>query len=278
MSKKPSTHLRAALVLLSSTFMFATAPIYAQNTSSADQKAETMAAHPAVPGMMDVPTDATHKKVFDAFVARLPGVPVESLSDGPYEGLFEIVTDGQVVYVNEQVSLLFQGDMIDLDSGTNLTEARKSGIHMGLINKMGEENMLVYKADKPSDRSITVFTDINCGYCRKLHSEIDTLTKGGVNVRYLMFPRAGLESQSATALESVWCADDPQAAMTSAKAGHPVQEKACSTPIKEHYALAEQVGLRGTPLIYLDNGTSIPGYREARVIVEMINSSEPLAN
>ena len=269
MMNTPAIHKRAASVLISCAVMFFASPLFAQDKAPGEE---------AVPGMIDSPTDETHKKVFDAFQARLPGVPVESLSDGPYPGLYEVITGSQVIYVDAAVSLLFQGEVIDLDSGTNLTEARLSGIHMGLINGMGEENMLVYKSDQPSDRTITVFTDINCGYCRKLHEEIDTLTGGGVNVRYLMFPRAGLDSESATALESVWCADDPQDAMTAAKAGQPIQEKSCKTPIKEHVALAEQVGLRGTPLIYLDNGTAIPGYREAKIIVEMINASEPMVN
>jgi len=176
------------------------------------------------------------------------------------------------------MTLLFQGEMINLTDGVNLTEARLSGIHMGLINELGEENMLVYQAENKADRSITVFTDIDCGYCRLLHSEIDTLLQAGINVRYLMFPRAGLESKSRNALESVWCADNPQEAMTAAKAGEPVVEKTCETPVETHYELAGKVGLRGTPLIYLDNGTALPGYREASVIVQMINTSEPMSN
>lgn len=271
MTHNASFRSRAAVALMSGALVLCASPVFAQDTSTAP-------AAEKVAGTADVAMDETIKKVFDAFTARLPGVPIESLSEGPYPGLYEVITDSQVIYVDEEVGLLFQGEVIDLDSGTNLTEVRKTGIHMGLINSMGEENMLVYKADEPTDRSITVFTDINCGYCRKLHEEIDTLTGGGVNVRYLMFPRAGLQSESATALESVWCADDPQAAMTAAKSGKPIEEKTCETPIEEHVALAEQVGLRGTPLIYLDNGTAIPGYREAKVIVEMINSTEPLAN
>lgn len=224
------------------------------------------------------PTDETHKKVFQAFRERFPELPIDSLSDGPYPGLFEVITNSQIVYVDEGMTLLFQGEMINLADGINLTEARLSGIHMGLINELGEENMLVYQAENESDRSITVFTDINCGYCRLLHSEIDTLLQAGVSVRYLMFPRAGLESESRTALESVWCADDPQAAMTAAKAGEPIVEAVCDTPVETHYELAGKVGLRGTPLIYLDNGTALPGYREASVIVEMINTSEPTTN
>lgn len=317
MSNFPTTKLTAASVLLCGAALFSASPLFAQDAvktmdsfkvepaERAEQvtpKVEPAAveaapevepaaveatpeAEPAAPettdkvaGMIDTPTDETHKKVFEAFRVRLPGVPIESLSEAPYPGLYEVITDAQVIYVNEDVSLLFQGEMIDLATGINLTETRLTGIHMGLINDLGEENMLVYKSSEPSDRSITVFTDINCGYCRLLHGEIETLLEGGVNVRYLMFPRAGLDSDSRIALESVWCADDPQAAMTAAKAGDPIAPKTCKTPIEEHVALAQQVGLRGTPLIYLDNGTAIPGYREAKIIVEMINSTEPVSN
>ncbi len=225
---------------------------------------------------IDEPDDEVLKKVFYGFQERFPSLPVESIAEGPYPGWYEIVTDARVVYVDEDLTRLFQGNVIDLTHGVDLTERRMAGIHMGLINELGEENMLVYQGANNSKRSITVFTDINCGYCRLLHSEIDTLIKNGVSVRYLMFPRAGLESDSRVALESVWCADDPQAAMTAAKAGQPITEKACETPVELHYAIAQQVGLRGTPLIYLDNGTAIPGYREASALVEMIQSTEPM--
>ncbi len=228
-------------------------------------------------GILDGTGDEQHKAVYEAFLERFPGVPVESFTAAPYDGLFEVITEGRIIYVDAAMKTLFQGEIIDLDTGTNMTESRLSGIHMGLINSMGEDNMLVYKpSGEDTGRSITVFTDINCGYCRLLHSEIDTLLQAGVSVRYLMFPRAGLDTDSSVALESVWCDADPQAAMTSAKAGEPIQHNECETPIEQHYALAGQVGLRGTPLIYLDSGTAIPGYREAKVLVEMISSSEPM--
>ena len=183
-----------------------------------------------------------------------------------------------MVYVNEDVSLLFQGSIVDLNNGIDLSEARVAGLHLGLINNIGEENMVVYKAEPASDRHITVFTDINCGYCQLLHSQIDVLLANGVNVRYLMFPRAGLESDSRDALESVWCSDNPQEAMTAAKAGQPVDRALCGAPVEDHYEVAGKVGLRGTPLIYLDNGTAVPGYRDAGALIEMIHSSEPMTN
>ena len=107
---------------------------------------------------------------------------------------------------------------------------------------------------------------------------MDTLLDEGVSVRYLLFPRAGLGSQGHKDLESVWCADDPQAAMTNAKAGGKIEPMTCDNPIEQHVALAERLGLRGTPLIYTDSGEKIPGYREARVLAGMVNQSEPMSN
>ncbi|ASJ75045.1 DsbC family protein [Granulosicoccus antarcticus] len=207
---------------------------------------------------------------------KLPGISVTSLVKSELPGLFELVTDGQIYYVDESAEYLVDGSLIRLSDRENMTDARLGGIQMALINEVGEENMLVYEPETPSNRSITVFTDISCGYCRRLHGEIDTLLDAGVKVRYLLFPRAGLGSQGHKDLESVWCADDPQAAMTNAKSGGKVEPKSCDNPIEMHVALAERLGLRGTPLIYTDSGVKIPGYREAAVLAGMVNDSKPL--
>jgi thiol:disulfide interchange protein DsbC len=129
-----------------------------------------------------------------------------------------------------------------------------------------------------AERWITVFTDTDCGYCQRLHQEIDAITAADIRVRYLMFPRAGIESQSSAELQSVWCADDQQEAMTIAKSGGTVTPATCENPIQAHMDLARQVELRGTPLIYLDNGMKIPGYRPAEELIKMIEESEPMAS
>lgn len=209
---------------------------------------------------------------------RLPGISINSLSETPMPGLFELVTDGQIYYVDETAEFLVDGSLIRLSDRKNITDGRLGSIHMSVIQDMGEENMLIYEPDEPATRSITVFTDISCGYCRRLHAELDTLLSEGVRVRYLLFPRAGLGSQGHKDLESVWCADDPQAAMTSAKSGGEIEAKTCDNPIKQHVALAEQVGLRGTPLIYTDSGERIPGYREPADLISMIKASDSIIN
>ena len=206
--------------------------------------------------------------------ASLPGMRATSVDATPVPGLFEAVIDGTIYYVDASGQYLVDGSLVRLSTRENLTEARMGTLHMAALRDAGVP-VLTYRPDEPTGRSISVFTDISCGYCRKLHADIDTLLDAGIAVDYFLFPRAGLGSEGHAALESVWCNADPQAAMTTAKAGGRVPDASCENPIEAHVALAQEVGLRGTPLIYTDAGERIPGYREPAALVEMIESSEP---
>jgi len=206
---------------------------------------------------------------------QMPGMPITSLAATPVAGLYELVTEGQIYYINQDAKFLLTGNMIDLNTEQNLTELRLGGLHMDLLADIDESNMLIYEPEEPSNRSITVFTDISCGYCRLLHEQIDTLLDAGVRVRYLMFPRAGLDTPAHQALESVWCSENPQTAMTVAKAGGQIDEASCDNPIETHVEVAQQVGLRGTPLIYLDTGERVHGYREAAILAKMVKDGTP---
>lgn len=207
--------------------------------------------------------------------AALPGITLSSVAETPVNGLYEAIIDGSIYYVDASGQFLLEGSLIELQTRSNLTEARLGTLHMGLLTDLDDEQMLIFEPENPTGRSITVFTDISCGFCRRLHAEIDTLLDEGIAVKYLLFPRSGLGTAGHQALESVWCNENPTDAMTTAKAGGRVPTANCSNPIENHVALAHQVGLRGTPLIYVDNGERIPGYREAAQLVSMIQSSEP---
>lgn len=260
-----------ALASIASGVFFAGTHAFAQDTASQAKDTQSSNEAAKVPaGKMD--------ELLQNLAERLPGIAFTDIAESTIPGLYEVVTDGQIYYVDESAQYLIDGSLIRLSDRANLTDARLGGIHMSLIDSMDEQDMLIYEPEKPSNRSITVFTDISCGYCRRLHAELDTLLEEGVRVRYLMFPRAGLGSQGHKDLESVWCADNPQAAMDNAKAGGEIEAKTCDNPIESHVALAERVGLRGTPLIYTDSGEKIPGYREASVLATMVNDSEPLSN
>lgn len=207
---------------------------------------------------------------------RLAGVPISSISKTPVDGLYEIVSEGSIYYIDQTAEHLFDGSLIEISTRSNITSTRLGYLHSEVISQIDESQVLAFNPEDPINRTMTVFTDISCAYCRKFHSEIDDLLDEGIQVRYLLFPRAGLGSQAYKDLESVWCADDQQAAMTYAKAGNKVESRSCENPIEAHMALAEQVGLTGTPLIYLDNGQRIAGYQEADDLVDMILESKPL--
>jgi thiol:disulfide interchange protein DsbC len=206
----------------------------------------------------------------------MPDLEISSIAASPVPGLLELVSGAQLVYITPDGKYVIEGSIIDIGRRINLTQQRKGKTQLAAINAMGEENMLIFRpaAAQDKNRSITVFTDTSCGYCQKLHREINGLLSQGVSVRYLLYPRAGLNSDTHRQLESVWCADDPQRAMTMAKSGQSIPEKSCDNPIREHIAFAQQVGLQGTPMIFLDNGLVIPGYRPASELVKLL-ASEP---
>ncbi len=202
----------------------------------------------------------------------IPGTLPDRVNATPMPGMYQVTFGPQVVYLSEDGKYLLHGDLIDLQSSRNLTEdARKHGRRQ-VIDDLAEEDMVVF-APPQIQSTITVFTDTSCGYCVKLHQEIGQLLAGGVKVRYLAYPRAGVQSPSYDTLVSVWCADDQQQAMTDAKSGRAVEPKTCETSIDRHMEAAELVGVRGTPTIVLQDGQTIPGYVPAKKLIVLANAA-----
>ncbi len=189
----------------------------------------------------------------------IPGSSPDSIEPSELEGLYEVAYGAEVFYVSEDGRYLLNGSLMDLSTGKNLTENKRSVGRLSLIKTMDEENMIVY-SPKEVKHSITVFTDIDCPYCRRMHQEMAELNEQGIEVRYMLFPRAGVNSKSYNKAVSVWCSDDRLQALTDAKAGKKVDEKTCDNPIDEHMALVEKLGITGTPTSVLADGRVIPGY------------------
>ena len=185
-------------------------------------------------------------------------MPIESVQETPMEGVYEVVAGGQPLYVYSAGKFLMIGDVYDAESRVNLGEQKKNQQMSEAIKSVPEEEMIVLGDN--SDRYVVVFTDTDCGYCQRFHRNVAELNERGLQVRYLMFPRAGLESDSYNEAVSVWCADDQGRAMTVAKSGGMVEEKNCENPVAAQYELGQQIGIRGTPTMILDNGEVIPGY------------------
>ena len=249
----------------------ATGVTIAQTTSS-----ET----PAVTASSNQAADhqAAEDQLRESLLQLAPDMEITAIAESVMPGVYEVVSGAQIFYLTPDGRYMLEGSIIDLQNRVDISEQRRGTLQMSVIEQIPEDQMVVFNNDAGNaDRSITVFTDSDCGYCQKLHREIDAITDANIRVRYILFPRAGIDSPSSHELQSVWCADNQQAAMTIAKSGGRVPSATCENPIETHMAVARQVGLRGTPLIYLDNGTKIPGYQPAAQLIQQIKESEPLA-
>ncbi len=194
---------------------------------------------------------------------HLKHLPVESVKQSPIPGLYEVIIGGQIVYFSADARYLIEGDIVDYKQRVNLTEKVRNRLSAQVFKKMGKDDYIAFAPEGETKYVLNVFTDVDCGYCRKLHREVPKLNAKGVEVRYFLYPRAGMKSRSAKTLESIWCADDRQEAMNLAKLGQKIASKTCDNPIGDHVALATQVGLTGTPLIFTGGGQRISGYRSA---------------
>ncbi|MBW7931587.1 MAG: DsbC family protein, partial [Gammaproteobacteria bacterium] len=189
-----------------------------------------------------------------------PEVRSEQISPSPIPGLYELRVGPQIAYVSADGRYLVRGDIIDVMSDTNVSEERRAGARLAAIDDIGEARMIIF-TPRQVKHTISVFTDVDCGYCRKLHREIGEYMARGIRVRYLFFPRSGPNTESWAKAEKVWCSADRADALTRSKRGEMLATKACSpTPVQDHYSLGLSFGVTGTPAIITDTGELVPGY------------------
>ncbi|WP_163835074.1 DsbC family protein [Spartinivicinus ruber] len=214
------------------------------------------------------------EQAIKAKLSQLGGkVTIDRITETPVKGVYEVqFSGGQLVYSSADGGYLFRGDMLKVDGNkwTNLTEQARSKALAKLIDAVPREKMVVFSPKGETKSHITVFTDVDCGYCRKLHTEVPELNEMGIEVRYVAFPRGGKQSPAYAVMENVWCAKDPKAAMTKAKKGQKVAKNKCDNPVEEQYKLGLQVGVSGTPALVLADGRLIPGYQPAENLAKLL--------
>jgi thiol:disulfide interchange protein DsbC len=211
----------------------------------------------------------------------VPDIKIDSIQPAPVKGLYEVMVGTQLMYVTGDGRYYLDGRIVDLKTREDVTEPRLSGARKKLVDKVGESEMVIFEPSEKTQHTVTVFTDIECGYCRKLHKQIEEYGKEGIRVRYMFFPRAGKGSAAYNEAISVWCAgdsNDRRNALTAAKAGQPIEEKTCDNPVDEHMAIGEQIGLRGTPAIVTETGELIPGYVEPKRLAARLNGGGATAS
>jgi thiol:disulfide interchange protein DsbC len=202
------------------------------------------------------PEDASARKALQELV---PQAKIDTVEAAPLPGYRQAIIGSQMVYISNDGKYVLQGTLYDTQTKRDLTGTRLAVEHKDKVNAVPLSKRIVFAPDKPKYK-ITVFTDIDCGYCRKLHSQIAEYNKRGIEVDYLFFPRSGLNSPSYDKAVSVWCAADRNAAFTAAKAGKTPTPLKCDNPVAEEFKLGTQVGVDGTPTIFAPDGTKIGGY------------------
>jgi thiol:disulfide interchange protein DsbC len=209
-----------------------------------------------------------------ALLKLLPaGSKLEDLRPSPIPGMYEFMQGVEVSYMTADGKYFLDGNVYDMSSRANLTEQRRTQARLALLNAAPESQMLIFGPKNPQ-YTITVFTDIDCPYCRKMHSEMAELNRMGVRVRYMFYPRSGPNTESWKKAEAVWCSADRNDALTRAKNGAQLNmtvNKSCdATPVARDYALGQSIGVRGTPAIITENGDYIGGYAAPRDLLQEI--------
>lgn len=203
-----------------------------------------------------------------------PDLEFTVLGMSPIPGVYEVqVKNGPVLFVHEAGQYLLQGDLLQVRTNgiVSLKEEREMNKRREIFSKRSAEDMIIFKPEGESKAIMNVFTDVDCGYCRKFHREVPQLNAMGIEVRYLAFPRAGIPSVSYDKIAKAWCAKDQQSTLTKVKSGQKVDAKVCDdNPIAEHYAFGNRIGVTGTPAIILMDGTLIPGYQSAANFAELL--------
>lgn len=201
------------------------------------------------------------------------------VSTTPINGLYEAAGGGDILYISKNGRYLLAGSLYDLMTRQNLTQERRAELReeqnpmrQKAMNSVKDRDTVVFAPEKETLYTVNVFTDVDCGYCVKLHQEVPKLNEGGVKVRYLAFPRAGVGSETYKTMVSVWCAKDQQQAMTDAKARRAIESATCKNPIKDQYELGQQIGVTGTPAMVLSDGELLPGYLPADQLIQLLKS------
>ena len=208
-------------------------------------------------------------------------VNVVSVNPMPVDGFYEVVVDsGGILYTNENADFFMVGQFLHntpTEGMVDLTEATRTRLRAESVASLKEENMVIYPAKGERKATVTVFTDVDCAYCRKLHSEVPSLNEQGIQVNYLAFPRGGANSRARYVMDSIWCGNDEQRLdfMDKAKSNQQIPMQTCETsPVMDQYALGRMLGVNGTPSLLLEDGRMVPGYvPQARLVPMLIPGS-----
>ena len=212
------------------------------------------------------------KEIRQQLKQSMPGLEIKSINKSPIKGLYEVEVGMQIVYATGDGKHLVVGKIIKVKNKENLTEKRQQGLLASMVNALPEDIMIIIKPKKVK-RTLTIFTDVDCPYCAKLHEEVPELVKAGVSIRYLLYPRNGPATATFRKSVAVWCAEDRIKAIGMAKRGEKLEYKECDNPVMKNYSLGRHIGITGTPTSILEDGSMLGGYMPAKQILKRLGLS-----
>jgi len=206
----------------------------------------------------------------------LPEGTLYTIDATPVAGLYQVDFGNTFIYMSADGQHVFKGDIIKIETNDNLTENKRASKRKKTISSISDGEMITYAA-KGATNTLTVFTDIDCGYCRKLHAEMAEYNKRGIEIRYVFLPRAGVGSDSYDKAVSVWCASDRRKALDKAKSNEKLERKECENPVLKHMRVAEMLGVNSTPTMFMNDGSVLPGYIPAPQLEQILQQRKQLA-
>lgn len=219
-----------------------------------------------------------------AFAAKFPQVEIASIDKSGVGGIYQVETSaGELLYVSGDSKFVFTGDLLNIGGGAtvNVSENWRSNKRVSALNDLKDADLVVYPAANEEKGEVLVFTDTSCGYCRKFHAEITAMNNLGITVKYVAWPRYGLQSPAGQTMVNIWCADDRGAAMTQAKSNQPVAApsgKTCEqNTLQDQINLGHSIGVRGTPAVFATDGRQLGGYMKADQLADQLGIQQAIA-
>jgi len=216
---------------------------------------------------------ADDKAVREAINQLAPNATIDAIAESTLPGFYEVSLGGQLVYVSQDGRYLVQGTVYDIVNRVDITEQKRSDARKSALAEVPRDRRIVFEPKEVKHR-VTVFTDIDCGYCRRLHQEMAEYNARGIAVEYLFYPRAGIGSESYQKAVNVWCSPDRNSALTRAKAGETLERRDCPNPVADDFQLGQRIGLTGTPALVTEDGTLLPGYLPADALLQRLDGLE----
>lgn len=213
-------------------------------------------------------------KIRKIIAQRIEGVGEYKIQPSPIKGLYMVIAPPRIIYISEDANYIIEGDITNIITGEELTSSYRNAARYAAVDAL-KDTMIIFSPPKDKIKHIiTVFTDVDCYYCKKLHKEVDEFNRLGIQVRYLAYPRQGIGSAGYDKAVTVWCSKDKKTALTRAKNGEKLKSIKCDNPVAKHFALGNLLGVRGTPAIILENGQLYPGYIPAARLSQALDQAK----